>query len=200
MRDEAGVGDGPDRHRGHGRGTSRPPDRELTLAGLARRIEAEQGRQPSQLLDPAWLKRMRSCWRGLKDLQVALPSRVRPARSRSNMGIAQLHGLHLGLGLHLSLQSLSRSRGPTTCSRIRPRWRWASSKATWRRWPTASSRAHGRARARGRLRPAEHEEFFRPLRLAAVLRRGVRSCARRWSRWAATARCTTSASRTCRAR
>ena len=30
------------------------------------------------------------------------------------------------------------SRGPRTCSRIRRRWRWASSKATWPRWPRAS--------------------------------------------------------------
>ncbi|MCK7577452.1 MAG: hypothetical protein MZV65_17705 [Chromatiales bacterium] len=60
--------------------------------------------------------------------------------------------------------------------------------------------AHGRAGTERRVptRP-QHDDFFRLLRLAAVQRRGVACCARRWSRSAATARCTTSASRTSRA-
>ena len=55
----------------------------------------------------------------------------------------------------------TRSPGPTTCSRTRRRWRWASSRATWPRWPTASRPIRmAELELAGKYDPAEHDEFF----------------------------------------
>ncbi len=93
------------------------------------------------------------------------------------------------------------SRGPTISSRTRRRWRWASSRGTWR------SMADGFRDVRraeleldgGGWEPALHDEALHLLRLARRSPTRSGSSARRSSRSAATARCTTSASRTCRA-
>ncbi len=62
--------------------------RELTLAGLARRIEAQQGSQP---IDAAWLKRMNSLVAGLKELRWRYREGT-TGRGRSSMGLLNSTG------------------------------------------------------------------------------------------------------------
>jgi hypothetical protein len=169
---------------------------DLTLSNLANKLNADK---PSQLLDPAWVKNTAQLLEKLKDLKwryVEGPSQ----RGRAEMGIVNSTGCTSVWGSTYPFHPYPFPWTSHLCSRIRPRWRWASSKATWRRWPTASRPCAWRRRNS----PAT--TCRTATRISSAASPGSSSpptngsSARRWCRSAATARCMTSASRTCRAR
>lgn len=170
--------------------------RELTLAGLARRIEAQQGSQP---IDAAWLKRMNSLVAGLKELRWRYREGTRAGRGRSSMGLLNstvssvwgstwpFNPYPFPWANHLFQDSPSLAMGVFE-------GHMAKMAAGFRAWcaaPSSSSRA-------ATSPPSTRSSW--PARLAAVQRRGVRavSAGGRAGRRRGDVR--TSASRTCPAR
>jgi pyruvate-ferredoxin/flavodoxin oxidoreductase len=167
---------------------------DLTLSSLATKLNADK---PSQLLDPAWVKNTAQLLEKLKDLKwryVEGPT----GRGRAEMGIVNSTGCTSVWGSTYPYHPYP-FPWTSTCSRIRPRWPWDSSRATWPRWPKASRPCASPRRNS----PATTCRTATRTSSAASTGRSSRptsGCsARRWCRSAATARCTTSASRTCRA-
>jgi pyruvate-ferredoxin/flavodoxin oxidoreductase len=153
-------------------------DGELTLAKIADSVEKTH---EAELVDRDWLKAVTDLVARLQDLrwryEKGTTGRAAPSRSTP-----------------------IRSHGPTTCSRIPRRWPWAYTKATWRKWPTASKPcAWPRRRSRVSTTPRSRRRNS-ATSTGRTSRTRNTTCVRRWSRLAAMARCTTSVSRTCRAR
>jgi pyruvate-ferredoxin/flavodoxin oxidoreductase len=125
-------------------------------------------------------------------------SKARPARPRRD-GHRQLHRLHLGVGLHLPVQPVPvpvdlasvpgfavGGDGPVRG----PHGKMAEGFKAVRMAETGTQR---------RLQPGRRTTPSSPTTTGKNSTRKNGICARRWSPSAATARCTTSASRTCRA-
>ena len=150
---------------------------DLTLSNLANKLNADK---PSQLLDPAWVKNSAQLLEKLKDLKwryVEGPSQ----RGRAEMGIVNSTG----------------------CTSV-----WGSTYPfhpypfPWTSHLFQDSPSVAMGIFEGHM--AKMADGFKAVRMAEkelVLRKaGHEEAPRRWCRLAATARCMTSASRTCRAR
>ena len=168
---------------------------DLTLSSLAATLSDGK---PSQPLDPAWVKRAAQLLESLKDLRwryVEGPTQ----RGRATMGMVNSTGCTSVWGStfpyhpypfpwtsHLFQDSPSVAMGL-----------FEGHMAKMAEGFKAVRMAE--MELKGAYRRGARPRLLQPLQLGAVQRRGMGACARRWSASAATERCMTSASRTCRA-